>query len=142
MAMQSSGLAPIEAPPFGAADALLRMPDATRYPPCDVEHLGPDRCRISLAVAGFRPDELSVFVEPNGLTVSGRKTRADGGRRFVHRGIALRPFDRRFELADDFTVEAASYADGLLQVDLRRAGAASRPRRLGFHVVASEARAA
>jgi len=124
------------------AEALLRAPETTRYPPYDVEHLGPDHCRISLAVAGFRPDELSVFVEPNGLTVSGRKARSDDGRRFVHRGIALRPFERRFELADGLTVEAARYADGLLLVDLRRGGAAARPRRLGFHTVANEARCA
>lgn len=140
--MQSSGLAPIEAPSGPVPVALLRMPDTTSYPPYDVEHLGADRCRISLAVAGFRPEELSVFVEPNGLTVSGRKARSDAGRRFVHRGIALRPFDRRFELADGLTVEAARYSDGLLMVDLRCEAAPSRPRRLGFHAVADAARCA
>lgn len=140
--MQSSGLAPIEAPARPAPEGLLGMPEATSYPPYDVEQLGGDRCRISLAVAGFRPEELSVFVEPRGLTVSGRKARSESGRRFVHRGIALRPFDRRFELADGLTVEGARYADGLLMVDLRCEEAPSRPRRLGFHAVANEARCA
>lgn len=140
--MQSSGLVSVDATPNRAPETLLRMPEPTSYPPFDVERLGPDRCRISIAVAGFRPDELSVFVEPDGVTVSGRKARSDGARRFVHRGIALRPFDRRFELGDGLAVESARYADGLLMVDLRREGAAARPRRLGFHAVADEARRA
>src|SRR5579875_2606420 len=100
--------------PSGAIAAdLLRARDDTPYPPYDIECLDDEQCRISIAVAGFSPSELQVVVDPDGVTVSGRKTQQTRGRRYLYRGIALRAFDRRFELGDGLTVEAARYADGL-----------------------------
>jgi molecular chaperone IbpA len=101
------------------------------YPPYDVEKTGEDSYRITLAVAGFRPDELELIAEPNLLFVAGRRENGDEGRNYLHQGIAARNFERRFELADYVVVKAASYADGLLTIDLaREVPEALKPRRV------------
>src|SRR5579872_2072090 len=98
----------------GAADA------APGYPPYNIEAVGENAYRIEIAVAGFRPDELSLEVRENLLTVQGRKAPADEGRRFLHRGLAERNFERRFQLADHVQVTDAQLADGLLAISLKR----------------------
>lgn len=92
------------------------------YPPYNVEEVGDSRLRITLAVAGFAPDQLQVTVEDNQLIVAGKRE-PDGGegeadRAYLHRGIAARGFVRSFVLADGMEVEAAELEHGLLHVDL------------------------
>ena len=105
------------------------------YPPYDIERTGEDSYRVTLAVAGFRPDELTVTAQQNLLLVSGKKRRnGEGGeqqREVLYRGIAGRGFERRFELADHVKVVGANLTDGLLTVDLKReVPEAMRPRRI------------
>jgi HSP20 family molecular chaperone IbpA len=95
------------------------------YPPYNVEETGPDRLRITLAVAGFSPDQLSVTIEEQQLVVAGqREVPAPLGdpddRAYLHRGIAARGFIRSFVLADGMEVEGAALEHGLLHVDLKR----------------------
>jgi len=102
------------------------------YPPFDIEKLSDDSYRITLAVAGFRRDELDLVAQQNMLTITGRKAESrnrDGN--FLHVGIATRAFERRFELADFVRVSGADLADGLLAVDLvREIPEAMKPRRI------------
>lgn len=90
------------------------------YPPFDLEQDGEDRFRITLAVAGFRADEIDVIAQQNLLIVSGRKADQDDGRNYVHRGIAARSFERRFALGDYVQVKGADMKDGLLSIELER----------------------
>ncbi len=92
------------------------------YPPYNIEKLGEDAWRISIAVAGFSEDELNVEVRENSLIVSAKKKEEaeDENRVFLHRGIATRAFERRFTLADHVRVIGASHVDGMLHIDLRR----------------------
>ena len=90
------------------------------YPPFDLEQDGEDRYRITLAVAGFRADEIDVTAQQNLLIVSGRKADQDDGRNYVHRGIAARSFERRFALGDYVQVKGADIKDGLLSIELER----------------------
>ena len=89
------------------------------YPPYNIERVGPDRLRITLAVAGFGVKDLSVQIADNELTIRGR-TQDDKDRDFLHRGIATRQFQRTFILADGIEVIGASLDNGLLSVDLDR----------------------
>lgn len=89
------------------------------YPPYNIERVGEDGLRITLAVAGFRVEDLSVQVEDNQLIVRGR-THDDKERVYLHRGIAARQFQRVFVLADGIEVSAASLDNGLLSIDLVR----------------------
>jgi HSP20 family molecular chaperone IbpA len=93
---------------------------AEGYPPYNVEALGEDGVRISLAVAGFRPEQLSVTVEDRQLTVSGRKDADGDDRAFLHRGIAARNFTRSFVLADGMEVQTATVEHGLLHIEVIR----------------------
>ena len=90
------------------------------YPPYNVQAIGEDGVRITLAVAGFSADQLSVNVEGVQLTVAGRKDGEDAERAFLHRGIAARNFSRTFVLADGMEVAGASLEHGLLHVDVVR----------------------
>lgn len=104
---------------------------ASGYPPYNIESVGDNAYRIEMAVAGFKPDELSVDVKENVLTVTGRKTANDEGKRYLHRGLAERNFERRFQLADYVVVTEAALADGLLSISLRRELPESlKPRRI------------
>jgi molecular chaperone IbpA len=104
---------------------------ATGYPPYNIERTGEHEYRIEIAVAGFKPDELSIEVKEAVLTVTGRKTANDGDRRFVHRGLAERNFERRFQLAEYVLVTEANLADGLLSITLKRElPEALKPRRI------------
>lgn len=92
---------------------------APTYPPFNIEEVGENAYRIELAVAGFADDELDVEVKDSTLTIAGRKS-ADEERTYLHRGIAERAFERRFQLADHVVVEGAKLSNGLLVIDLRR----------------------
>jgi molecular chaperone IbpA len=101
------------------------------YPPYNIEKLGDDAYRISIAVAGFGSDELSVDVRDGALIVAGRKAEDAGERSYLHRGIATRAFERRFALADHMRVTGASHEDGMLNIDLvREVPEALKPRRI------------
>ncbi|WP_411836573.1 Hsp20 family protein [Paracoccus sp. ME4] len=93
---------------------------AEGYPPYNIEHLPPDAFRITLAVAGFAEDDLSITTEDRQLVIRGRQPEADDTRVYLHRGIAARAFQRSFVLADGVEVTAAAMENGLLHVDLRR----------------------
>jgi len=101
--------------------ALDRVNKATAdgYPPYNVEQIGEDALRITLAVAGFTMDDLSVQIEDNQLVIRG-KQQEETGRVYLHRGIAARQFQRSFVLADAIEVTGAALDNGLLNVDLRR----------------------
>ena len=114
-------------------DSAMRSEGDRSYPPYDVEKISDDGYRITLAAAGFAPDELDITAQPNLLIVSGRKpeSEAEGPRTYLHRGIAARHFERRFELADHVVVRSASYDNGVLAIDLaREVPEALKPRRI------------
>jgi molecular chaperone IbpA len=92
------------------------------YPPYNIERLGENDYRITMAVAGFTPDEIKVDVKESTLSVRGEKKpeAGEGEKRYLHRGIAARSFERRFQLADHVEVKAADLKDGLLNIDLVR----------------------
>lgn len=104
----------------------------SNWPPYNIESTGEDAWRIELAVAGFTTDELTLEVNQNLLTVTGRKTANDDvERRYLHRGLAERDFERRFQLADYVVVVNASLENGLLTIDLKRElPEAMKPRRI------------
>ena len=120
-------------------DRLLDLVDAAQqsgaddnYPPCNIERVGEDRYQISLALAGFSPDEIALTAEQNVLTVEGRKAEKQQ-REFLHHGISFRPFKRQFNLADHVQVKGASFANGLLQIELvRELPEAMKPRRIAI----------
>ena len=117
------------------ADLMDRMLTAEAgqptYPPYNIEKTAENAYRISVAVAGFGADDLSVEVKDSALIVAGRKAEDEVGRTFLHRGIATRAFERRFHLADHVRVSGAVHADGMLHVDLvRELPEALKPRRI------------
>ncbi|MFV0512393.1 MAG: Hsp20 family protein [Jhaorihella sp.] len=91
------------------------------YPPYNIEQTSEHSYRITLAVAGFGEDDLSITLEDRQLVIRGRQREDDGGRLFLHRGIAARQFQRMFVLADGVEVGEAVIENGLLHVDLTRA---------------------
>jgi molecular chaperone IbpA len=104
---------------------------ATGYPPYNIERTAENAYRIEIAVAGFKPADLNVEVKENLLTVQGRKPETEDARRFLHRGLAERNFERRFQLADYVVVTDAQLADGLLSISLKRElPEALKPRRI------------
>jgi molecular chaperone IbpA len=101
------------------------------YPPYNIEKTGENDYRISIAVAGFAEDELTVEVKDGALLVSARKAETDEDRTYLHRGIATRAFERRFHLADHVKVTGATHVDGMLHIDLvREVPEALKPRRI------------
>jgi molecular chaperone IbpA len=104
---------------------------ASGYPPYNIERTDENAYRVEIAVAGFKPEELHVEVKENLLVVQGRKAANDESRRFLHRGLAERNFERRFQLADYVVVTSADLADGLLSIALKRElPDALKPRRI------------
>lgn len=134
--MRTYGISPLWRSTIGF-DRFLDLVDAARhaagdanYPPCNVERLSDDRYRISLALAGFSPDDISITAEQNVLTVEGRKA-YEGPRKLLYGGISSRPFKRQFVLAAHVRVEGARFDNGLLQVELvREIPDAIKPRRI------------
>jgi molecular chaperone IbpA len=116
----------------GLLEAASRAEAPTGYPPYNIETVGENAYRIEIAVAGFKPEELNIEARENTLTVQGKKAaNDDSGRRFLHRGLAERDFERRFQLADYVVVTGAALADGLLSVTLeRQLPEALKPRRI------------
>jgi molecular chaperone IbpA len=100
------------------------------YPPYDIARTGEESYRISLAIAGFSPDDIAITAQQNLLTVAGRRAElADHD--YIYQGISARPFDRHFSLADHVEVEKATCENGLLQIDLvRKVPEAMKPRRI------------
>lgn len=94
--------------------------DQNGYPPYNIEKTGDDSYVLTMAVAGFGPNDLDVVVRDNTLTVAGRAPNTDEGRAYLHRGIAGRAFERRFVLADHIVVDGAKLENGLLELALRR----------------------
>ena len=93
---------------------------AEGYPPYNIEHLGPNGFRITLAVAGFSDEDLTITLEDRQLVIRGRQVEAGEERVFLHRGIASRAFQRSFVLADGVEVVSAGMENGLLHIDLNR----------------------
>lgn len=109
--------------------------DSDSYPPYNIEKLGDGAYRISMAVAGFSRDELDITIQENVLVVIGRagETPESGNREFLHRGIAKRAFERRFQLADVIKVTGAGYENGLLNIELvREVPEHKKPRRIAI----------
>lgn len=111
-------------------DSTLRQASEDNYPPYNIERSGEDHYRITLAVAGFGVNDITVTAEQNALTIEGRKP--DGAaREYLYQGIAARPFRRVFNLADYVQVKQAAFEDGLLIIDLvREIPDAMKPRRI------------
>jgi molecular chaperone IbpA len=104
---------------------------APSYPPYNIEKTADDAWRISIAVAGFSDEDLSVEVREKSLLVAAKKAREDEGRVYLHRGIATRAFERRFHLADHVRVTSATHVNGMLHIDLvREVPEALKPRRI------------
>jgi molecular chaperone IbpA len=120
---------------FDLMDESLRFEPEDHYPPCNIVRTGEDKYRISLAVAGFKPEQISVTVHQNTLTIAGRVNEKQGEAEYLYRGIAGRPFERRFNLADYVEVRRASFEDGLLQIELEREVPESmKPRKIEVQV--------
>ena len=95
--------------------------DAPAYPPYNIERVGEDEYRITMAVAGFGPHDIGIEVKGSALTVTGKKQgEAESKTEFLHQGIAARVFERRFQLADHVEVTGASMDNGLLHISLKR----------------------
>jgi molecular chaperone IbpA len=104
---------------LNALQAASRVETSDNWPPYDITKTGEDDYRITMAVAGFSQDELTIAQEQNMLLVAGQKGNEDNGQ-YLHRGIASRAFQRRFELADHVKVTGADLVNGLLTIDLQR----------------------
>jgi len=104
---------------FEHIEKLLERSAKDSYPPYNIEHIDENRLKITLAVAGFRPEDLSVSVEDNQLVIRGRITDPEE-KTFLHRGIATRQFQRSFVLAEGIDVLSAELHHGLLTIELER----------------------
>jgi molecular chaperone IbpA len=122
---------------FDVLDEVQRTAEES-YPPYNIERHDENRFQISVALAGFTPDEVALTVEQNVLTLEGRK--ADKAEKtFLHRGISARSFKRQFTLADHVEVKGARFEDGLLLIDLQREiPEAMKPRRIAINGVGSD----
>ncbi|MDX1784611.1 MAG: Hsp20 family protein [Roseovarius sp.] len=143
--MRNFDLAPLYRATVGfdqIADIMdrVRSSDLTQstYPPYNIEKTADDAYRISIAVAGFADSDLSVEVREGALIVAARKADDDSTRTYLHRGIATRAFERRFQLADHVRVSGATHADGMLHIDLvREVPEALKPRRIAIESAAA-----
>ena len=116
---------------FDLMDESLRFEPEDHYPPCNIVRTGENTYRISLAVAGFKPDQINVTVNQNVLIVTGRADEKQDKGEYLYHGIAGRSFERRFNLADYVVVKGASLEEGLLQIELeRQVPEAMKPRRI------------
>ena len=106
---------------FTMLDSLAQPENGQSYPPYNIERTAEDAYRISMAVAGFSDEDISIEAHRNVLTVKGERAEEQAeGREFLHRGIAARAFERRFQLADHVEVVGAELKNGLLHIDLKR----------------------
>lgn len=118
---------------FDMLENPARNNGGEKYPPFNIERRGEDAYRITLAVAGFKPDDLDITAHQNLLVIQGRKSEETSDGEFLHVGIAQRGFERRFELADHVRVENANLEDGLLIIDLvREVPEAMKPKKIAI----------
>jgi len=139
--MRSYDLSPLFRSTVGF-DRMMRLLDAAgrvdesapTYPPYNIEKTGEDSYRVTMAVAGFSQDELNITVQEGVLTVTGKAVKEEEPKQqFLHRGIARRAFERRFELADHIQVNGANLVNGLLHIDLvREVPEAMKPRKIAI----------
>jgi molecular chaperone IbpA len=117
---------------FDLLENQARLNAGDNYPPFNISRQGDDHYRITLAVAGFRPQDIEITAQQNLMIIQGRKRdEVDDGLQLIHVGIANRGFERRFELADFVRVENADLADGLLIIDLvREVPEAMKPKKI------------
>jgi molecular chaperone IbpA len=148
MAMRTLDLSPLFRSTIGfdrmtrLLDAATRLDDgAVSYPPYNIEVLGENAYRLTMAVAGFSEGDIDLTVQDNSLIVSGKIGKPDEDRKFLYRGIAGRAFERRFELAEHIKVAGASLENGLLHVDLvREVPETMKPRQIKIGVADSKAK--
>ncbi|MBV8836009.1 MAG: Hsp20 family protein [Alphaproteobacteria bacterium] len=118
---------------FDLLDQSARVTTEDSYPPYNIERAGEDHYRISLALAGFTPDEVTITAEQNVLTVEGSKSQK-AETEYLYQGISARSFRRVFSLADYVQVKGASFENGLLKIDLlREIPEAMKPRRIAIN---------
>jgi molecular chaperone IbpA len=116
---------------FDMLDSASRVEPPNNWPPYNIERTGEDQYRITMAVAGFGPDEINITAQGNALLVTGQKKPDEEGAQFLHRGIASRAFKQSFDLADHLKVVAANLENGLLVIELvREIPEAMKPRRI------------
>ena len=119
---------------FDLINDTQRLDSQDDYPPYDIARTGEDTYRISLALAGFAPDEIAITAQQNKLMVTGRKAdheQTQSSDEYLYQGISSRPFERQFNLADHVEVERASFENGLLRIELvRKIPEAMKPRRI------------
>ena len=126
---------------FDLLESGARTAPSENYPPFNLERVADDRYRITLAVAGFKTDEIDITAQQNLLTVAGKKAETqDNAAQMLHMGIANRGFERRFELADFVRVDDAALNDGLLTISLiREVPEAMKPKKIAIGTGGSEA---
>jgi molecular chaperone IbpA len=136
MAMRTYDFSPLSRSTVGFDHVFDLLNSNTRgqgdsdYPPYNIERTGDDAYRVSLALAGFSPEEISITAQQNLLTVEGQKAQPPE-RDFLHQGIAERPFELRVSLEDHVEVDRATFENGLLKIELvRRLPEAMKPRRI------------
>jgi molecular chaperone IbpA len=128
---------------FGMLDSLGQPDAGTSYPPYNIERTGEDTYRISMAVAGFSDQEISIEAHRNVLTIKGEKNEAEKeeGVELLYRGIAGRSFERRFQMADHVEVSGAALKNGLLHIDLKRnVPEEMKPRRIAITSAANNSK--
>jgi molecular chaperone IbpA len=138
MVMDSFDFSPLFRSTIGF-DRLMRLADAatrvdssaTSYPPYNIEITGENTYRLTMAVAGFAPEDLEITVKENALLINAKARKEEDSAQYLYRGIARRAFERRFQLADHIKVAGASFVNGLLHVDLvREIPEAMKPRKV------------
>jgi len=118
---------------FDLLEKGQRSETSDGYPAFDIVREADDRFRITLAVPGFKPDEIEIVAQQNQLAVTGKPAEEDAKSTYLHRGIARRAFERRFQLADYIEVGSASFTDGLLTIELNRViPEAMKPRKIAI----------
>jgi molecular chaperone IbpA len=118
---------------FDLLENQVRGNGGDNYPPFNIERRGEDAYRITLAVAGFRPDDIDITAQQNLLVIQGKKHDDESAGQMLHLGIANRGFERRFELADYVRVDNAELSDGLLVIDLvREVPEAMKPKKIAL----------
>lgn len=119
---------------FDALESGMRSDAQDGYPPFDIARTGEESYRITLAVAGFSPDDIDITAQQNQLIIAGEKSdKEEDGVQVIHRGIATRAFERRFQLADFVEVKDATYENGMLTLELERVvPEAMKPRKISI----------